>query len=130
MGTPFAHLKPNLITSRERIHELDTQTESTVHLVWRTTMPLVLTQVSQGDTTLLSGRQHLQLSRAALDTVGMLDPGLRYCMDYDLWIRLVDLSWRLARLVVWPARQIVPEAVHHWLRKKKPPSSAVIRIAG
>ncbi len=26
--------------------------------------------------------------RAALEAVGMLDPLLRYCMDYDLWIRL------------------------------------------
>jgi hypothetical protein len=32
--------------------------------VWRTTIPLVLTQVSQGDTILLSGRSHLQLSSA------------------------------------------------------------------
>jgi glycosyltransferase involved in cell wall biosynthesis len=120
------------------------------------------------------------IRRAALDTVGMLDPGLRYCMDYDLWIRLgrrfridrierfvansrrypetkswshrdklfeeiyavaersfghvsphwrvcrayyrlVDLSWPLARWVVWPARQMLPEGVHHWLRKKLPP---------
>ncbi len=28
------------------------------------------------------------IRRAALETVGMLDPTLRYCMDYDLWIRL------------------------------------------
>jgi len=120
------------------------------------------------------------IRRAALDAVGMLDPGLRYCMDYDLWIRLgrrfridrterflantrrhpetkswshrdklfeeiyavaersfghvsphwrvcrayyrlVDLSWPLARWVVWPARQMLPEGVHHWLRKKFPP---------
>ena len=120
------------------------------------------------------------IRRAALHAVGMLDPGLRYCMDYDLWIRLgrrfridriqrflansrrypetkswsdrdqlfeeiytvaersfgqvsphwricrayyrlVDLSWPLARWVVWPARQMLPEAVHRWLRKKLPP---------
>jgi glycosyltransferase involved in cell wall biosynthesis len=120
------------------------------------------------------------IRRAALHAVGMLDPGLRYCMDYDLWIRLgrrfridriqrflansrrypetkswsdrdqlfeeiytvaersfghvsphwrvcrayyrlVDFSWPLARWVVWPARQMLPEAVHRWLRKKLPP---------
>jgi hypothetical protein len=120
------------------------------------------------------------IRRAALEAVGMLDPGLRYCMDYDLWIRLgsrfridrferfvansrrypetkswshrdklfeeiyavaersfghvsphwrvcrayyrlVDLSWPLARWVLWPARQMLPKVVHHWLRKKLPP---------
>ena len=120
------------------------------------------------------------IRRAALDTVGMLDPGLRYCMDYDLWIRLgarfridriarflansrrypetkswshrdhlfeeiyavaersfgdvsphwrvcrayyrlVDLSSPLARWVLWPARQMLPKAIHHWLRKELPP---------
>jgi len=64
VGTPCVYLKPNLIPPRDRVHGLDTQTESTVHLVWRTTIPLVLTQVSQGDTILLSGRSHLQLSSA------------------------------------------------------------------
>jgi glycosyltransferase involved in cell wall biosynthesis len=120
------------------------------------------------------------IRRAALETVGMLDPALRYCMDYDLWIRLgarfridriarflansrrypetkswshrdqlfeeiyavaersfghvsphwrvcrtyyrlVDLSSPLARWVLWPARQMLPKAVHHWLRKEFPP---------
>ena len=130
MGTPFAHLKPNLITSRERIHELDTQTESTVHLAWRTTMPLVLTQVSQGDTTLFSGRQHLQLNRAAFDTVGMLDPGCA-----TAWTMTSGSGW-------WTS----PGGSPDWLcgrhdrccRKRSitgcerncPPSSAVSRIAG
>lgn len=118
--------------------------------------------------------------RAALEAVGMLDPGLRYCMDYDLWIRLgsrfridriggvlantrrypetkswshrdqlfeeiyavaersfghvsphwrvcrayyrlVDLSRPLSRWVLWPARQMLPNAVDHWLRKALPP---------
>jgi len=120
------------------------------------------------------------IRRAAFDTVGMLDPGLRYCMDYDLWIRLgsrfridriarflassrrypetkswshrdqlfeeifavaqrsfghvsphwrvcrayyrlVNLSWPLARWLVWPARQMLPKTVDHWLRKEFPP---------
>jgi glycosyltransferase involved in cell wall biosynthesis len=117
--------------------------------------------------------------RAALDTVGQLDPSLHYCMDYDLWIRLgrrfridrikrflansrrypetksfahrdelfteiyavaersfgrvsphwrvtrayyrlVDRSWPVARLVLWPARELLPAGVHHWLRTKFP----------
>lgn len=117
--------------------------------------------------------------RAALEAVGMLDPALRYCMDYDLWIRLgrrfridrihrvlahsrrypetksfahrdrlfqeiyavaersfghvsphwrvcrgyyrlVDLSWPVARWVLWPARAMLPAGVHHWLRTKFP----------
>jgi glycosyltransferase involved in cell wall biosynthesis len=120
------------------------------------------------------------IRRAALEAVGMLDPTLHYCMDYDLWIRvgrrfrierinrflansrrypgsksfshrdqlfreifcvaeksfghvsphwrvcrayyrLVDFSWPLARWVIWPARQMLPEGVHHWLRKTFPP---------
>jgi len=120
------------------------------------------------------------IRRAALHAVGMLDPGLRYCMDYDLWIRLgrrfridriqrflansrrypetkswsdrdqlfeeiytvaersfgqvsphwrvcrayyrlVDFSWPLARWLAWPARQMLPETVQRWLRKKLPP---------
>lgn len=119
------------------------------------------------------------LRRAALEAVGMLDPGLRYCMDYDLWIRLgrrfrlnrikrflansrrypetksfsrrgqlfqeiyavaersfghvsphwrlcrayyrlVDLSWPVARWVLWTARRVLPKGVHHWLRKDFP----------
>ena len=119
------------------------------------------------------------IRRAALDTVGLLDPTLRYCMDYDLRIRLsrrfridrirrvlansrrypetksfshrdqlfeeiyavaeksfgrvaphwrlcrayyrlVDLSWPLARWVLWPAREMLPAGVHHWLRTKFP----------
>ena len=119
------------------------------------------------------------IRRAALEAVGMLDPALRYCMDYDLWIRLgsrfrvdrigqvlansrrypetkswshrdrlfeeiyavanrsfghvsphwricrayyrlADLSSPLARWVLWPARQRLPKAVHHWLRKEFP----------
>jgi glycosyltransferase involved in cell wall biosynthesis len=119
------------------------------------------------------------MRRAALETVGMLDPTLRYCMDYDLWIRLgsrfridriarvlassrrypetkswsqrdklfqeiyavadrsfghvaphwrvcrayyrvVDFSSPLTRWVVWPAREMLPKGVHHWLRKKFP----------
>lgn len=28
------------------------------------------------------------MRRSAIDAVGMLDPTLHYCMDYDLWIRL------------------------------------------
>ena len=120
------------------------------------------------------------IRRAPLEAVGMLDPALRYCMDYDLWIRLgarfridriarflansrrypetkswshrdhlfeeiyavaersfgdvsphwrvcrayyrlVDLSSPLARWVLWPARQVLPKAIHHWLRKELPP---------
>jgi glycosyltransferase involved in cell wall biosynthesis len=117
------------------------------------------------------------IRRAALDAVGLLDPTLRYCMDYDLWIRLgrrfridrfhrvlansrrypetksfvsrdelfeevyavaersfgrisphwrvcrayyrlVDLSWPLARWVLWPARSMLPAGANHWLRTK------------
>jgi glycosyltransferase involved in cell wall biosynthesis len=119
------------------------------------------------------------MRRAALQTVGFLDPALRYCMDYDLWIRLgrrfridrikrflansrrypetksfsrrdqlfkeiyavaersfghvspywrvcrayyrlVDLSWPFARWVLWPARELLPGRVQHWLRTKFP----------
>jgi glycosyltransferase involved in cell wall biosynthesis len=119
------------------------------------------------------------IRRAALDAVGLLDPTLRYCMDYDLWIRLgrrfridrfhrviansrrypetksfasrdelfkeiyavaersfghvsphwrvcrayyrlVDLSWPLARWVLWPARSMLPAGADHWLRTKLP----------
>jgi glycosyltransferase involved in cell wall biosynthesis len=119
------------------------------------------------------------IRRTALETVGMLDPALRYCMDYDLWIRVgsrfridrttrflansrrhpetkswsqrdklfqeiyavaersfghvaphwrvcrayyrvVDFSSPLTRWVVWPAREMLPKGVHHWLRKKFP----------
>lgn len=120
------------------------------------------------------------IRRAALEKVGLLDPTLHYCMDYDLWIRLsrhfridrirrflansrrypetksfsrrdqlfdeiyavveksfgrvpphwrvcrtyyrlVDLSWPAARWLLWPARRMLPEVVHHWLRTKFPP---------
>lgn len=119
------------------------------------------------------------IRRSALETLGMLDPALHYCMDYDLWIRLgrrvridrinrylatsrrylgtksfahreelfqevyavvqrsfgrvpphwkvcrayyrlVDLSWPLARWVLWPARRILPPGVDHWLRSEFP----------
>ena len=119
------------------------------------------------------------IRRAALDAVGLLDPTLHYCMDYDLWIRLsrhfhidrirhflansrrypetksftrrdqffdeiyavvgksfgripphwrvcrtyyrlVDLSWPLARWLLWPARSMLPAGAHHWLRTKLP----------
>jgi glycosyltransferase involved in cell wall biosynthesis len=119
------------------------------------------------------------IRRAALDAVGLLDPTLRYCMDYDLWIRLgrrfhidrihrvlansrrypetksfasrdelfeevyavaersfgrisphwrvcrayyrlVDLSWPVARWLLWPARSMLPPAAHHWLRTQLP----------
>lgn len=32
------------------------------------------------------------ISRSVLDRVGMLDETLHYCMDYDLWIRLMKVS--------------------------------------
>jgi glycosyltransferase involved in cell wall biosynthesis len=119
------------------------------------------------------------IRRAALDIVGLLDPALNYCMDYDLWIRLgrrfhidrihrvlansrrypetksfasrdelfeevyavaecsfgrisphwrvcrayyrlVDLSWPVARWLLWPARRMLPPVAHHWLRTQLP----------
>lgn len=119
------------------------------------------------------------IRRSAVESVGMLDPALHYCMDYDLWIRvghrlridrinrflansrryletksfahreqlfqeiytvversfgrvpphwkacrsyyrLVDLSWPLARWVLWPARRILPQGAQSWLRKAFP----------
>src|SRR5581483_9574266 len=38
------------------------------------------------------------LRRAALDRVGALDPSLRYCMDYDLWVRAATAGVALARV--------------------------------
>ncbi len=119
------------------------------------------------------------MRRGPFDAVGMLDPTLHYCMDYDLWIRmgrrfridrirrvlansrrypraksfshrddlfneiyavaersfgrvsahwrvchayyrLVDLSWPVARWVLWPLREALPSGVHYWLRKEFP----------
>lgn len=119
------------------------------------------------------------IRRAALEAAGMLDPALRYCMDYELWIRLgrryrierihhflansrrhaetksfahrdrcfeeiyavaersfgrvsphwracrayyrvVDLSWPLARWVLWPARRLLPNSLRQWLRTQFP----------
>ncbi len=129
--------------------------------------------------TCVIGQPSAFIRRDALEAVGMLDPTLQYCMDYDLWIRLgpryridridrflasirrhpntksfsqldqmlrelyavsersfgrvpphwrvwgvyyrlVNLSWPLARWVLWPARRIVPAPVEHWLRTKFP----------
>ena len=119
------------------------------------------------------------IRRSALEAAGMLDRSLRYCMDYELWIRLgrryrierihrflansrrhaeaksfayrdrcfdeiyavaeksfgrvsphwracrayyrlVGLSWPLARWVLWPARQLLPNDLDQWLRKQFP----------
>jgi glycosyltransferase involved in cell wall biosynthesis len=119
------------------------------------------------------------IRRSALETTGMLDPSLQYCMDYELWIRLgrryrferiprflansrrhadsksfalrnrcfeeiyavakrsfgsvsphwratrayyrvVDVSWPLARWVLWPARRLLPDGLRRWLRKQFP----------
>lgn len=38
--------------------------------------------------TCMIGQPASFIRRDALEAVGMLDPTLRYCMDYDLWIRL------------------------------------------
>jgi glycosyltransferase involved in cell wall biosynthesis len=119
------------------------------------------------------------IRRSAFEAVGMLDPSLQYCMDYDLFIRLsrrfrierIDrflansrryhdtksiggwdrmfqeifavaersfdrvsphwracrayyrltaLSWPLARWFLWPARRLLPDKVHNWLRRRLP----------
>jgi len=119
------------------------------------------------------------IRRTALESIGMLDPTLHYCMDYDLWIRLgrrfridriqqvlansrrypesksssrrdqlfqeiyavaersfgyvsphwrvcrayyrlVDLSWPVARWVLYPVRAVLPRGVHYWLRTRLP----------
>jgi glycosyltransferase involved in cell wall biosynthesis len=129
--------------------------------------------------TCLIGQPAAFIRRHPLEAVGMLDPTLRYGMDYDLWIRLgrryridridrflasmrrhphtksfsqsdqmfrelyaiarrsfgrvpphwracrvyyrlVNLSWPLARWVLWPARRIVPRSVEQWLRQQLP----------
>ncbi|CAK6701998.1 glycosyltransferase family 2 protein [Synechococcus sp. CBW1107] len=36
--------------------------------------------------------------RRVVETVGLLDPGLRYCMDYNYWLRLADAGCRFAYL--------------------------------
>jgi glycosyltransferase involved in cell wall biosynthesis len=41
--------------------------------------------------------------RAALEAVGWLDPGLHYCMDYDLWLRLAA-RYPIAHVAVDMAR--------------------------
>lgn len=44
-------------------------------------------------------------------------PHWKVCRVY---YRLVDLSWPLARWVLWPARRILPNGVQHCLRKEFP----------
>ena len=48
---------------------------------------------------------------------GRVPPHWKVCRAY---YRLVDLSWPLARWALWPARRILPEGPHHWLRKEFP----------
>ncbi len=36
--------------------------------------------------------------RRVVERVGLLDPGLRYCMDYNYWLRLADAGCRFAYL--------------------------------
>lgn len=48
---------------------------------------------------------------------GRVPPHWKICRAY---YRLVDLSWPLARWALWPARRLLPEGPHHWLRKEFP----------
>jgi glycosyltransferase involved in cell wall biosynthesis len=59
-----------------------------------------------------------EIYAVAEQSFGQVSPHWRVCRAY---YRPVGFSWPLARWVVWPARQMLPEGVHHWLRKKFPP---------
>lgn len=48
---------------------------------------------------------------------GRVPPHWKVCRAY---YRLVDLSWPLARWVLWPTRRILPQGAQHWLRKEFP----------
>lgn len=56
---------------------------------------------------------------------GHVQPHWKVCRAY---YRLVDLSWPLARWALWPARRLLPEGTHHWLRKEFP--LLVDRVSG
>jgi len=56
--------------------------------------------------------------RDALLAVGMLDPALRYCMDYDLWIRL-GRRFRIGRLHRFLANSRVHPETKSWSQREE-----------
>lgn len=71
------------------------------------------------DTKSIGGWECLfrEIFTVAERSFGRVSPHWRACRVY---YRLVDLSWPLARWVIWPARGLLPDRVHNWLRRGLP----------